>query len=86
MDYNDKFRWLSLDDALAVVAFVVLMVGSPFILALAKPPVPTDQDAAWHRRHEANSAQCRGQQYLAQCCEAARTDVTCIDADLRRTK
>ena len=83
MDYNDKFRWMSLDDVLAVVAFIALLYGSTFILALAKPPVPADQDAAWHRRHEAHSAQCRGQQYVAQCCEAARTDLTCISAELK---
>ena len=85
MHDNDGFRWLSLDDALAVVAFVALLLGSPFILALAKPE-PADHDAAWHRRHKANSAACRGQQYIAVCCEHARTDVTCISADLRRSK
>ena len=82
MHDNDGFRWLSLDDALAVVAFVALLIGAPFILAFDRP-MPTDQDAAWHRRHEANSAACRGQQYVAQCCEHARTDLTCISAELK---
>ena len=82
MDDNNDFRWLSLDDALAVVAFVALLLGGTSILALVKPE-PFDHDAAWHRRHEANSAQCRGQQYVAVCCEHARTDLTCIDANLR---
>ena len=81
-DNDNKFRWISLDDALAVVAFVALLIGAPFILALVKPE-PIDHDAAWHRRHESHSAQCRGQQYVAVCCEDARTDVTCIDANLK---
>lgn len=82
MHDSDKFKWMSLDDALAVAAFVALLFGAPFILALVKPE-PIDHDAAWHRRHEANSRACRGQQYVSQCCENARTDLTCISAELK---
>ena len=41
------------------------------------------EDTAWYLRHERQSAQCRGQQYVAACCEDARTDLTCIDAELK---
>jgi hypothetical protein len=83
MHDNDKFRWISLNDVLATLAFMALLMLTPFVLSLDRP-VAADQDAAWHRRHEANSAQCRGQQYVAQCCEHARTDLTCISADFSK--
>ena len=34
------------------------------------------EDYAWYRRHERQSRACRGQQYISQCCEHAREDVT----------
>jgi len=37
------------------------------------------EDYAWYRRHERQSRACRGQQYISQCCEHAREDVTCLD-------
>ena len=85
MHDSDKFRWLSLNDALATLAFMALLMLTPFVLSLERP-VAADHDAAWHRRHEANSAACRGQQYVAVCCEDARTDLTCISAELKGPK
>jgi hypothetical protein len=37
MHDSDKFQWMSIDDALAVISFVALLVGAPFILALGNP-------------------------------------------------
>lgn len=83
-----KFRWLSIDDALAVVAFVALLLGAPFLLALNEQPTldATAEDMSWYRRHERQSAECRGQQYVAQCCTDARTDLTCIEVHLKGPK
>lgn len=86
MHDSGKFRWMSLDDALAVVAFAALLGLVPVVLSLEEPhestPAMADDYAGWLLRHERNSRACRGQQYVAQCCTDARTDLTCIDANL----
>ena len=75
---------LWLDEAIAVAAFAALLATTPAVLSLERDPVAVlDDDNAWYRRHERNSRECRGQQYIAVCCEHARTDLTCIDANLK---
>lgn len=76
---------LWLEDAIATAAFLCVLAFAPLVLSLERAP-SIDQDAAWHRRHERQSADCRGQQYIAQCCEDARTDLTCITAELKGPK
>ena len=76
-------------NALLVLALALLLVGaldrsSPEVTAALvraaderKAVLP--EDYAWYRRHERQSRACRGQQYVAQCCEDARSDLTCIN-------
>lgn len=40
-------------------------------------PETLDEIAYW-RRHERNSAECRGQTWISQCCTDAREDLTCL--------
>jgi hypothetical protein len=71
-------------DAFCLVALAALVVIVLYEGSLAQEREKLRQDAdAWYRRHERQSAACPGQQYLAQCCENARTDLTCIDGEIR---
>jgi hypothetical protein len=76
------------EDSLATAALLGLLAASVVVLHLERVPtasIPNDDLAYW-RRHERNSAECRGQQYIAQCCTDARTDLTCIYADIKGPK
>jgi hypothetical protein len=39
--------------------------------------LPPEEIAYW-RRHERNQAECRGQTYVAHCCDDGREDLTCL--------
>lgn len=43
----------------------------------ARHALPPAEIAYW-RRHERNQELCRGQTYIAMCCEDAREDLTCL--------
>lgn len=78
---------LWLEDAVAAAAFAALLAFVPLVLSLDKPAIdPLAEDMSWYRRHERQSAECRGHQYIAQCCENARTDISCIDAEIKEKK
>ena len=79
-------RWL-------LLIGLVLLVGvvdrqSPVALeshvrdADQRKALPPEEYAYW-RRHERNQALCRGQTYVAQCCEDAREDVTCLTREIQ---
>ena len=72
----------------ALLIALVLLVGvvdrqTPLLLEEAirsadeRRALPPEEIAYW-RRHERNQALCRGQTYVAHCCEDAREDVTCL--------
>jgi hypothetical protein len=41
------------------------------------------QDEAWLRRHDRALRQCPTQQYISQCCQNGRIDLTCIDGEIK---
>lgn len=77
----------------AVLGLCIILVGALEGRSSSQPPAPfrvTDErkdllpeDYLWYRRHERASTQCRGQQYVSQCCEDARTETTCVYATLK---
>jgi len=80
--------------AVVVLGVAVLLVG--VLEERSFPPLPPapihtsderkgllPEDFLWMQRHERQSRECRGQQYVAHCCADARTDLTCIEFDLK---
>jgi hypothetical protein len=78
------------EDSLATAALLGLFAACVAVLHLerkeADPAFLPLEEVAYWKRHERNSAECRGQQYIAQCCSDARTDLTCIYADIKGPK
>ena len=76
----------------ALLIALVLLVGvvdrqTPLLLEEAirdadqRKELPPEEIAYW-RRHERNQRLCRGQTYVAQCCEDAREDLTCLTREI----
>lgn len=77
-----------LEDAIAAGAFIALVASTPLVLSLEREAPKFDATAdeiVYWKRHERQSRDCRGQQYVAHCCEDARTDLTCIDGEIKWT-
>jgi hypothetical protein len=87
--YTARYAERLVKNALLVLALALLLAGlwdrnSPEVNAAlvqeaSERKAVLPEDYAWYRRHERQSRACRGQQYISQCCEHAREDVTCLD-------